>query len=92
MAFSGEMSRAKRLQDSGYRMWDLNHVELEVYDYRSGRIDYPEFELRPVMVEFTYYLWHFTRDPVYREHARRMFDDFVRYCRNDMGYASLQSW
>ena len=91
MAFSGEMSRAKRLQDSGYRMWNLNHMEPEVYDYRTGRIEYPEYELRPEMVESTYYLWHFTHDPVYREHARRMFDDFVKYCRNDVGYAALKS-
>jgi hypothetical protein len=91
LAFSGEMARAKRLQDSGYYMWGLNHMEPEVFNYGTGKVEYPGYELRPEMVESTYYLWHFTRDPVYREHARRMFDDFVKYCRNDVGYAALKS-
>ena len=91
LAFSGEMARAKRLQDSGYYMWDLNHMEPEVFDYRTGKVEYPGYELRPEMVESTYYLWHFTHDPVYRTHARQMFDDFVEYCRNDTGYAALKS-
>jgi mannosidase alpha-like ER degradation enhancer 2 len=91
LAFSGDIERAKRLQDSGYTMWDLNHMEPEVCDYRSGKIEYPGYELRPEMVESTYYLWHFTHDPVYRAHAKTMFDDFVRYCRAPAGYAALKS-
>jgi hypothetical protein len=72
-------------------MWDQNHIEPEVFDYRSGKIEYPGYELRPEMVESTYYLWHFTHDPVYQEHARHMFADFVRCCRNDVGYAALKN-
>ncbi len=91
LALAGYLDEAKRLQDSGYHMWDLNHMEPEVYDYRSGKIEYPGYELRPEMVESTYYLWHYTHDPVYREHARKMFADFVQYCRNDVGYTALKS-
>jgi len=91
LAFSGDLERAKRLQDSGYFMWDLNHMEPEVYDYRSGKIEYPGYELRPEMVESNYYLWHFTHDETYRRHAKHMFDDFVKYCRTGAGYAALKS-
>ena len=91
LAFSGEMARAKRLQDSGYYMWDLNHMEPEVFNYATGKVEYPGYELRPEMVESTYYLWHFTHDPVYQAHARSMFADFVKYCRNDVGYTALKS-
>ena len=91
LAFSGEMSRAKRLQDSGYYMWDLHGMEPEVFNYSTDEVEYPGYELRPEMVESTYYLWHFTHEQRYREHARRMFDDFVKYCRNDVGYAALKS-
>jgi mannosidase alpha-like ER degradation enhancer 2 len=91
LAFSGDLARAKQLQDSSYYMWDLNHMEPEVYDYKTGEIEYPGYELRPEIVESTYYLWHFTHDPVYRQHAKHMFDDFVKYCRTPVAYAALKS-
>lgn len=91
LAFSGDLPRAKRLQDSGYYMWDLNHMEPEVFNYLSGNVEYPGYALRPEIVESTYYLWHYTHDPVYQAHARSMFADFVKYCRNGVGYAALKS-
>jgi len=90
LAFSGDLTRAKRLQDSSYKMWDLNGIEPEVLDYKSMKVEYPGYELRPEIVESTYYLWHLTGDPVYRAHARKMFDDFVKYCRSDTGYTALK--
>jgi hypothetical protein len=91
LAFSGDISRARRLQDSGYYMWDLNGIEPEVLDYKTMKVEYPGYELRPEIVESTYYLYHYTRDPIYQEHARKMFADFVKYCRNDVGYTALKS-
>lgn len=91
LAFSGEIKRAERLQGSSYRMWDLYGIEPEVLNYRTMKIEYPGYELRPEIVESTYYLYHFTQDPVYREHGREMFADFVKYCRTEGGYAELKS-
>jgi ER degradation enhancer, mannosidase alpha-like 2 len=91
LAFSGDISRARRLQNSGYYMWDLHGIEPEVLDYKTMKVEYPGYELRPEIVESTYYLYHYTRDPVYQEHARKMFADFVKYCRNDVGYTALKS-
>ena len=90
LAFSGDLGRAKRLQDSSYKMWDLNGVEPEVLDYKTMKVEYPGYELRPEIVESTYYLWHLTGDPAYRAHAIKMFGDFVKYCRNDVGYTALK--
>ena len=45
--------------------------------------------MRPEIVESTYYLYHFTRDPQYRQMGETLFDDFVKYCRVDAGYAAL---
>ena len=91
LAFSGDLDRAKRLQESSYRMWDLYGIEPEVIDYSTMKVEYPGYELRPEIVESTYYLWHFTGDPAYRAHALSMFDDFVKYCRAPDGYAALKS-
>jgi hypothetical protein len=78
-----------RLQDSAFGMWQINGIEPEVYDYRSRRIPYPGYALRPEIVESTYYLYHYTHDAKYLAMGRTMFRDFVRYCRTDAGYAAL---
>ena len=91
LALAGYLDEAERLQDSSYRMWDLNGIEPEVLDYKTMQVEYPGYELRPEIVESTYYLYHYTHDPVYQGHARKMFADFVMYCRNDVGYTASKS-
>jgi hypothetical protein len=89
LAFSGDLDRAKRLQASGMNMWNLTGIEPEVLDYRTMKIRYDGYQLRPEIVESNYYLWHFTHDQQYRTNARKMFGDFVRWCRAPDGYAAL---
>ena len=91
LALSGDVPRARRLQDSSFYMWQLHGIEPEVLDYRSGAIPYPGYALRPEIVESTYYLSHATRDPKYLAMGRTLLRDFVRYCRTDTAYAALQS-
>jgi mannosidase alpha-like ER degradation enhancer 2 len=47
------------------------------------------YHLRPEIVESTYYLYRFTGDQRYRRMGEKLFNDFVRYCRTDAGYAAL---
>jgi mannosidase alpha-like ER degradation enhancer 2 len=47
------------------------------------------YRLRPEIVESTYYLYHYTGNPAYRQMGEKMFDDFVKYCRTEAGYAAL---
>jgi mannosidase alpha-like ER degradation enhancer 2 len=89
LALSGDLDRAKRLQASGMRMWNLTGIEPEVIDYRTMKIRQDGYQLRPEIIESNYYLWHYTADPLYRKAARTMFDDFVRHCRTEGGYAAL---
>ena len=78
LALGGDVTRAARLQDSAFRMWQLHGIEPEVYDYRSHAIAVPGYPLRPEIVESTYYLHHYTHDPKYLAMGRTMFRDFVR--------------
>jgi len=48
------------------------------------------YPLRPEIIESAYYLYHYTKDPRYLEMGRTFFEDLVRYCRTDDGYAVLQ--
>jgi hypothetical protein len=91
LALSGDLKRAARLQDSSFRMWNQYDIEPEVLDYKTMKIAYDGYALRPEIVESTYYLYHYTRDPKYLAMGRTMFNDFVKYCRTDAGYAALKS-
>ena len=90
LAHSGDIARARRLQDSSFKMWNMHGIEPEIIDYKTMEIVYNGYHLRPEIVESTYYLHHFTRDPQYRKMGEKIFDDFVKYCRVDAGYAALQ--
>ena len=89
LALSGDLPRARRLQASSFRMWNLYHIEPEVIDYRTMKVLAGSYHLRPEIVESSYYLEHFTHDPAYLQMGATMFHDFVRYCRTDAGYAAL---
>ena len=89
LAFSGDLDRARRLQASSFKMWNLYGIEPEILDYKTMRVVAGSYHLRPEIVESTYYLYHYTGDPEYRHRGEKMFDDFVRYCRTDSGYAAL---
>jgi ER degradation enhancer, mannosidase alpha-like 2 len=89
LALSGDLGRARRLQASSFRMWNLHGVEPEILDYKTMRMISGAYHLRPEIVESTYYLYHFTGDAQYRQMGEKLFNDFVKYCRTDAGYAAL---
>jgi ER degradation enhancer, mannosidase alpha-like 2 len=91
LALSGDRARARRLQASAFRMWTLNGVEPEVLNYRTMQVEEAGYPLRPEIVESTYYLYHYTRDPAYLRMGETMFEDFVKFCKTDEAYAGLKS-
>ena len=91
LALSGDVSRARLLQLSSMNMWSLNQIEPEEYDYRAAKITSAGYPLRPEIIESAYYLFHFTNERKYQMDGEEMWDDFVKYCRTDEGYAALKS-
>ena len=91
LALSGDLKRAKRLQDSSFKMWKLHGIEPEELNYKTMELVSAGYPLRPEIVESTYYLYHYTKDPHYLEMGKSLFADFVKYCKTDEGYAALKS-
>ncbi len=116
LALSGDIDRARRLQQSSYNMWEKHDIEPEEIDYQTMEVSAPGYPLRPEIVESTYYLYHYAtldeqsfrggrRPPArgsaprlngangdhYLQMGQTMFEDFVKYCRTDEGYAALKS-
>jgi mannosidase alpha-like ER degradation enhancer 2 len=91
LALGGDLDRAKRLQDSSFRMWKVAGIEPEEFDYKAMKITSPGYPLRPEIVESTYYLYQKTKDPKYLKMGEQLWRDFVRYCRTEVAYASLKN-
>ena len=91
LALGGDLDRAKRLQDSSYKMWILSGIEPEEYNYKTGEINDAGYALRPEIVESAYYLYHFTNDEKYLRMGKNFFDDMVKYCKTDVAYTGLKS-
>lgn len=91
LAYSGDIERAARLQDSGFRMWQLHGIEPEAFDYRKMEVIGAGYPLRPEIVESAWYLHRLDGDPRWRTMGAQMFADFVRHCRTEAGYAALKS-
>ena len=91
LALSGDLSRAKRLQESSFMMWNQHSIEPEEFNYRTREVVYAGYPLRPEIVESTYYLYHYTKDPQYLRMGEKLFRDFVTHCKTEAGYAALKS-
>ena len=90
LALGNDLGRAKRLQTSGYKMWNLHGIEPEVLDYRTMKVTAPGYQLRPEIIESAYYLHRYTKDPRYLEMGRTFFEGIVTHCRTDAGYTVLK--
>jgi mannosidase alpha-like ER degradation enhancer 2 len=91
LALSGDTQRARRLQDSSFKMWTAFGVEPEQLNYRTMKVEAAGYPLRPEIVESTYYLQRLTRDPRYLRMGAQLFESFVKHCRTDEAYAALKS-
>jgi mannosidase alpha-like ER degradation enhancer 2 len=91
LARAGDLDRARRLQESSYKMWTTFGIEPETLDYTTMKIVSPGYQLRPEIMESAYYLAYFTKDPRYQEMGSTFLLSLVRYCKSDTGYAALSN-
>ncbi|HET6933240.1 MAG TPA: glycoside hydrolase family 47 protein, partial [Candidatus Angelobacter sp.] len=91
LARSGELERARRLEESAYKMWNMWGVEPDEIDYSNMKLVSPAYPLRPEIMESAYYLNFYTRDSRYVEMASTFLGALVHYCKTDVGYAGLKN-
>jgi mannosidase alpha-like ER degradation enhancer 2 len=90
LVLAGDLGRARRLEDSCFKMWNLAGIEPELIDYRSMRILDGGYPLRPEIVESAYYLRRVTGDQRYLAMGRTFFDALVAHCRTPSGYTVIK--
>jgi mannosidase alpha-like ER degradation enhancer 2 len=87
---SGEKDRARRLEESAFKMWTTWGVEPDEIDYSTMKILSPAYPLRPEIMESAYYLHFYTAEDRYTEMAATFLGALSHYCKADNGYAGLQ--
>lgn len=90
LALYGDIKDAARYQDSWDGLWKKYGLEPTVYDYGTGEILHPAYNLNPEIIESAYYLWYFTGDKKYREMASQYFRDIMSYCRTDVAFTNIK--
>jgi len=90
LALGGDLPRARRLEESCFRMWTLRGIEPELLDYRSMKVLDARYPLRPEIIESAYVLHRVTKDPRYLEMGKIFFEALRRDCRVAAGYTVLE--
>jgi mannosidase alpha-like ER degradation enhancer 2 len=91
LVLGGELKRAEALEASCYKMWNLEGIEPEQINFETMKITYPNYALRPEIIESAYYLYHYTHNEKYLEMGKTFLDNLVKYCRTDAGFAELKN-
>jgi mannosidase alpha-like ER degradation enhancer 2 len=91
LALGGDLARARRLEDSAFRMWQLRGIEPEVIDYATMAITSPGYPLRPEIIESAWYLRRATGDAAYLAMGKTFLDALVTHARTADGYTTIKS-
>jgi mannosidase alpha-like ER degradation enhancer 2 len=91
LALGDDIPRARRLQESCLKMWNVAGVEPEVLNYRTMKVVHPGYPLRPEIMESAYTLYVKTKDPRYLDMGKVFFDSIVRHCRAGGAYTTLKN-
>ena len=95
LALGGDLERAKRLEASSFRMWQLRGIEPEVIDYTTMAITSAGYPLRPEIIESAWYLRRATQDPQYLAMGKTFLDALVAHTRTADAYTvvkSVETW
>lgn len=90
LALGGDLERARRLQDSAFAMWQLHGIEPEGIDYRTMKVLYGGYPLRPEIIESAFVLYRKTHDRRYQEMGRTFLTSLEAHCRTADGYTTLK--
>jgi hypothetical protein len=91
LVLGGDLDRARRLEASCFRMWQLRGLEPEEIDYRTMAIVEPGYPLRPEIIESAWYLRRATGDPAYLAMGEAFLDGLIAHARTDAGFTVVTS-
>lgn len=91
MAYSENIAAARQVQKANFYMWEKFGLEPEEFDFSTGKMTNGYYILRPENIESCFYLYRSTSDWKYLWMGKKMVDDILKYCKNDVGFAGLKN-
>ncbi len=90
LAVSGDVKRAKELQNTWEWLWNKYGLEPMIYDYEKHVPNYAVYDLNPEIIESAYYLYRITGDRKYYNMGVKFYQDIVKYCKNDVAFSAIE--
>ena len=90
-AYSGDIRTGREIQKANYYMWTKFNMEPEEFNFKTDSVLSAYYVLRPENLESCFYLYRLTKDHKYLFMAKRMVDDILTHCRNEVGFTALKS-
>ena len=91
LVLGDDLETAEKIQESCYKMWNQFGIEPEEINYKTFEVTAPYYILRPENIESAFYLYRKTNNPKYLKMGKEYFDSIEKYCKLDVGYASLKN-
>jgi mannosidase alpha-like ER degradation enhancer 2 len=91
LALGGDLDRARRLEASCFRMWQLRGIEPDALDYATMKITEPMYPLRPEIIESAWYLRRITGDPGYLAMGRAFVEALDAHARVGGAFTVMHS-
>jgi len=91
LSLSGDVERAERFQETWDWLWNKYGLEPMAYDYSTDQITHPVYDLNPEIIESAFYLYHFTGKEIYRDMAKKYWDDIKTHCRTDVAFTATEN-
>lgn len=89
LVLAGDTALAEGLHTTWDWLWNKYGLVPMVYDYESGRPNYPVYDLNPEVIESAYYLYHYTRDTLYFNRNERYWNSIKKHCRTEVAYTAV---
>ena len=90
-AYSGDVETAAKIQEANYYMWTRFNLEPEEFNFVTDSVISAYYILRPENLESCFYLYRLTSLDKYLWQGKRMVDDILFHCYNEVGFASLKN-
>ena len=91
LALSGDIATAGNIQKGNFYMWKTFNLEPEEFNFRTGKVLYPEYPLRPENIESCFYLYRKTGNHEYLRMGQKMIGDILTKCKTEAGYAEMKN-
>ncbi|MCA9256750.1 MAG: glycoside hydrolase family 47 protein [Phycisphaerales bacterium] len=88
-AISGHVEAAEKNQRTWHWLWMKYGMLPTQYRYDTGDLEWGHYDLNPEIIESGYYLHQITGKPEYLEMIRTYWADLKKYCRDDVGFHSI---